>query len=403
MTGWRSISVQSAAVPPTPPQFRPTVARIDLSAIRHNCRVVRQHLPAADSRVLVAVKADAYGHGLLEVSRVLEEEGADWLGVALVEEGLALREGGLKLPILVLGGLMDGSEEAALAARLCPVLYRAESARFLNAAGVRRGQKVAVHLKVDTGMGRLGVPMRDLSDFLDLLAELPQIEVAGVLTHLAEAENPSAQFTDEQLQSFSVAVDVIRSRGHRPSWIHAANSAALMAGRHPDGSAGANLVRPGISIYGHPPDPALCAHWPLRPAMSLESVILYLKSVPKGHGISYGLTWRAERDTIVATVPVGYGDGYARALGNRAHVLVRGQRVPVIGRVCMDLTLLDVTDVVDARQGDAVVLIGSQGSECVTVSELAKLLGTIPYEVLCAISPRVPRIHQEGEGPASGR
>ncbi|HCP44746.1 MAG TPA: alanine racemase [Deltaproteobacteria bacterium] len=397
MTGWLLMSVQSPAVPSSPARFRPTVARIDLSAIRHNCRVVRSHLPSPDTSILVAVKAGAYGHGLLEVSRVLEDEGVDWLGVALVEEGLVLRNGGLQLPILVLGGLMDGSEDAALGAGLSPVVYRAESARRLDAAGMRQGRKVPVHIKVDTGMGRLGVPVRDLASFLDGLGELPHIEVDGVLTHLAEAENPQDQFTQGQLQAFSSAVDTIRARGHRPSWVHAANSAALMAGRHPDESTGANLVRPGISIYGHPPDPALAGHWPLRSAMSLETVILYLKSIPKGHCISYGLTWRAERDTVVATVPVGYGDGYARGLGNQAHALVGGRRVPVVGRVCMDLTLLDVTDVPGVAQGDPVVLVGTQGDEQVTVSELADLLGTIPYEVLCAISPRVPRVHHDSE------
>ncbi len=344
---------------------------------------------------MAAVKADAYGHGILPISRTAEEEGLDWLGVAIVEEGLTLRSAGIQLPILVLGGLVDGSEEMAVDAGLTPVLYRAASARALAATGRRRNSPLPVHLKLDTGMNRLGVPLAELGLFLDLIEDLGTLRIDGVLTHLAEAENPDQSFTQQQLRDFAAGLAEIRGRGHAPRWIHAANSAAVMMGQKATQPDGANLVRPGIILYGHAPSPSLDRHWPLRPVLNFESAISFLKTVPKGSRVSYGLSWTAERDTRLATLPVGYGDGYFRALGNRAHALVRGQEVPVVGRVCMDLTLLDVTDVQGVEEGDAVVLLGVQGGKTISAGHLASVVDTIPYEVICAISPRVPRVYEE--------
>ncbi|MCO4772656.1 MAG: alanine racemase [Deltaproteobacteria bacterium] len=380
-------------------RFRPTIARIDLSALRHNVRLLRGRLPA-DCGLLVPVKADAYGHGLLPVSRVLEEEGAEWLGVALVEEGLALRKGGIQSNILVLGGLADGSEALAVESGLTPVVYRSPSVRALNAMAARLGRTVQVHLKVDTGMNRLGVPVGHLDAFLDLLDGLEHITIQGVMTHLAEAEDARGPFTEAQLVSFEAAVALVRRRGHSPHWLHAANSAAVMNRRGTDhldlDDFARALVRPGLAVFGHPPDASLDGAWPLRPVMSFETAISYLKKVPAGSEVSYGRSWRAQRETKLATLPVGYGDGYFRAFGNSAQVLVRGMRVPVVGRVCMDLCLLDVTDVPHVAEGDRAVLLGTMGEAEVTASELAAIAGTIPYEIVCAVSPRVPRVYEQG-------
>jgi len=378
------------------PQFRPTVARIDLGALRHNCQLVRRKLQGSGTAVMAAIKADGYGHGLVSVARVMASEGIDWLGVAIVEEGMALREAGITLPILVLGGFADGSEPEAIRAGLTPVVFRAASVRALNAVAARTGERIGVHVKIDTGMNRLGVPRGLLGSFLDLVEGLDHLYIDGVMTHLAEADRTDDDFTEWQLEGFQAALEETLERGHRPRWLHAANSAALLLGRGPVTSAAATLVRPGLALFGLPPDPSLQDAWPLRPVMSFETGISYLKRVPAGARLSYGLTWTAQRPTKVATLPVGYGDGYPRALGNRAEVLVRGQRAPVVGRVCMDLTLVDVTDVPGVQEGDRVVLMGRQGDAEVTASELAALLGTIPYEVLVGISPRVPRVERNG-------
>lgn len=378
----------------SPPRFRPTVARVDLPALRHNARLVHDRLPPG-MEVLAAVKADAYGHGLKPVARALVQEGVSWLGVAIVEEGIALRRAGIEASILVLGGPADGSEKAAMEAALTPVVYRSATVRALNAVAAGRGRAASVHLKIDTGMNRLGVPLQLLGDFLDLIEDLEHLYIDGVLTHLAEAEAAEDEFTQAQLRDFAAAVGEIRRRGHRPAYIHASNSAALMMGRSSAPEVGVNLVRPGIALYGHAPDSALEGAWPLRPVMSFETAISFLKKVPAGAQLSYGRTWTATRPSKIAALPVGYGDGYARALGNRAEVLVRGQRAPVVGRVCMDLTLVDVTDVPHVREGDPVVLLGAQGDERVTAAELGAMLETIPYEVLTAVSPRVPRVYPD--------
>jgi alanine racemase len=391
-------AVESRAMdlPALAQRFRPTIARIDLSALRHNMKLLRSRIPE-DCGVLVPVKADAYGHGLLPVSRVLEEEGVDWLGVAITEEGLSLRNGGIQSKILVLGGLADGSEPLAVESGLTPVVYRSASVRALNAIAARLGRTVPVHLKVDTGMNRLGVPVGHLDGFLDLIDGLEHITIDGVMTHLAEAEDAEGAFTEAQLTSFEEAVRHVRRRGHSPHWLHAANSAAVMSRRGTDhldvDDFGRALVRPGIALFGHAPDPGLEGSWPLQPVMSFETAISFLKAVPAGSEVSYGRTWRAQRETKLATLPVGYGDGYWRVYGNTAQAIVRGQRVPVVGRVCMDLCLLDVTDVPHVSEGDRAVLLGAMGDEEITASELAALAGTIAYEVLCAVSPRVPRVY----------
>ncbi|MEE2830447.1 MAG: alanine racemase [Myxococcota bacterium] len=379
------------------PRFRPTRARVDLEALRHNCRVVLQRVAPSGATVMAAVKADAYGHGLVPVSRILVAEGVAWLGVAIVEEGLRLRRAGIDTPILVLGGILDGAEEVSVEAGLTPVVYRQRSIEALAAIAGARGEVLDVHLKVDTGMNRLGVPLAELDDFLRRIEALGNLRIDGVLTHLAEAERSEGGMTEAQIRAFEGAVSDIRARGHQPRWVHAANSAALLTGRRLDDGPAQTLVRPGILLYGCAPDPALEEAWPLKPVLSFETAVSFLKEVPAGSRLSYGATWEAQRPSRIATLPVGYGDGYVRALGNRAEVLVRGRRAPVVGRVCMDLVLADVTDIPGVEEGDPVVLLGPQGEEEITAAELAGLLETIPYEVICSISPRVPRSYQGGE------
>ncbi len=244
-------------------------------------------------------------------------------------------------------------------------------------------------------MNRLGVPMRELPAFLALLDDLDHVYVDGVMTHLAEAEAADTRFTEGQLAAFARALTAVRAHGHRPRWIHAANSAAVMTEQGLAEPAGCNLVRPGLALYGIAPDDRLEGRWPLEPVLSWESAITFLKRVPAGSKASYGLTWTAQRPTKLATLPVGYGDGYLRAFGNRAEVLVRGVRAPVVGRVCMDLCLVDVTDVPHVREGDRAILLGAQGGQRITAGELARHVDTIPYEVICALSPRVPRVYRD--------
>ena len=345
--------------------------------------------------VLAAVKADAYGHGLKPVARALVQEGVRWLGVAIVEEGIALRRAGIEASILVLGGPADGSEKAAMEAALTPVVYRSATVRALNAVAAGRGRPASVHLKIDTGMNRLGVPLQLLGDFLDLVEDLEHLYIDGVLTHLAEAEAAEDEFTQAQLRDFAAAVGEIRRRGHRPAYIHASNSAALMMGRSSAPEVGVNLVRPGIALYGHAPDSALEGAWPLRPVMSFETVISFLKKVPAGAQLSYGRTWTATRPSKIAALPVGYGDGYARALGNRAEVLVRGSAL-LSSAGCAWISPWWMSRMCRmSGRGDPVVLLGAQGDERVTAAELGAMLETIPYEVLTAVSPRVPRVYPD--------
>lgn len=369
-----------AAVPVQRRFFRPTWAEIDLGALIANLRLLRSKLPAK-TRVMFVVKANAYGHGASQCALAAEKaRAADWLGVSSVEEGVALREAGLKLPILILGSLYPfESVLAAVAHDLTPIVASLESARRVAEAALRLRRSIGVHVKVDTGMGRIGVRPEAAAALVRQLCELRAIRVAGIYTHLARGEDDAA-FTRAQLQAFQKVISVLSREGLRPPLVHAANSAGAL--RHP--AARFDMVRPGLAAYGLYPG--------FRPVLSLKSKIVFLKTVGKGATVSYGATWRAKRLTRVATLPIGYGDGYPRALSNRADVLVGGRRCRVIGRVTMDQTMIDVTGVPRARVGEDAVLIGAQGRERIEAAELARLCGTIPYETVTALSSRVPRV-----------
>ena len=371
---------------------RPTWAEIDLDALAHNFRLIRDCV-GPDVKVLAAVKANAYGHGAVECSRRLEKEGADWFGVALPEEGLELRNAGITKPILCMGGSWTGQEGLCIQQNLTPVVYRIEVAEALNQAAAVADKTLNIHVKIDTGMGRLGVQSRDLPRFCDELEPFQNIRIDGLMTHLASADDEAnSEYTENQLQRFRNALAMFRERGFAPKHVHAANSAGLFA--FPESRF--NLVRPGGTLYGFQRDvlPKNIEKPPLRPVMTLYSRIEFLKQVKKGERLGYGGTFETQRDSVIATVPIGYDDGYRRAFSNKARVIVRGQFAPVVGRVSMDLTIIDVTDVPGAAVDDPVTLLGSGGDCSITAEDLGELARTISYEITCGISSRVPRIYR---------
>jgi alanine racemase len=369
---------------------RPTWAEIDLDALASNFRAVQSRVGNA-VKVMGVVKADAYGHGAAECARRLAAEGAEWFGVATPEEGFALRRAGLTQSILSFCGFWEGQAEDCLRQGIVPVVYKLEIAEALDAAARGAGVVADVHVKVDTGLGRLGVRYDEAAEFAGRILKLKNVRVDGLLTHFAAADEPSRDcFTEEQLKRYKDAVAAFRARGHRPTYEHLANSAATMA--HPETHG--NMVRPGGVLYGLWRDvlPPLAEKPALRPVMSVRSRVTLLKRVHAGETLGYGCTFEAAREMFVATVPVGYADGYARGLSNRGRVIVRGRLASVVGRVSMDLTLLDVTDVPGVEVGDQVTLLGADGELTVPAEDIARTIGTLSYEVTCGVSARVPRV-----------
>lgn len=346
----------------------------------------------ADVAVMAAVKADAYGHGAVECARALAAAGADWFGVALPEEAVKLRNAGITSRILSLGGFWEGQEELIIEHELTPALFRLDLLDRLNGVARAARRVVEYHLKVDTGMGRLGVPHSELARFLDEAAQFQHVRLDGLMTHLASADNhDKKEFTENQIDLLETAVEVVHSFSHRPAWIHGANG----AGAHAYPRSRGNLVRLGGLLYGLWRDVTDRTIDPLewRPVMSLRTRIMLLKTVPAGTPLGYGGTCVTSRESRIATLPVGYEDGLRRALSNKGRVLVREQLAPIVGRVSMDLTLVDVTDVGGVSVGDEAVIIGAQGRLGITAEEVAQQAGTLSYEVTCGISDRVPRVY----------
>jgi alanine racemase len=374
---------------------RPTWAEIDLDALASNFRRVRERVHSG-VKVMAVVKANAYGHGAVRCARRLSHEGADWFGVALPEEGAELRSAGVREPILSLGGFWKGQEQLCIKERLVPVVYHLDMIEALDRAA-REAQMVAdVHLKIDTGMGRLGVRHDEVNSFADALSAFKNIRVDGLMTHFAAADNPDMDyFTDEQVARFRQAVDTLRGRGFKPSYEDMANS----AGTFGHVSTWGNMVRPGGVLYGLWRDilPPSVEEPRLLPVMSLHTRITLLKHVRPGETLGYGCTFEASRETLVATLPIGYNDGYKRALSNRGRAIVRGHYAPVAGRISMDLTLLDVTDVPGVALNDSVMLVGTEGDLMITAEDVAGTVGTLSYEITCGVSARVPRFYKEGE------
>lgn len=379
---------------------RPTRAEIDLDCIVYNLRLAREKVGPTVA-VMAVVKADAYGHGAVPVARAALAGGAARLGVATLEEARALRQSGIAAPVLIMGWTPSGQLEAALDLNLTLTLFSAADARVVSELASRRGRRARVHIKVDTGMSRLGFPAGEgVASEIASLCRLPGLEPEGLYTHFA-ASDSDREFTLEQLARFQAVLRDLKALGVVFPVRHAANSGAIW--HVPE--AHLDMVRLGISLYGyHPAGPARGAaeddRPALRPALSWHTAVAQIKEVPPGTPVSYGRTYVTRGWERLATLPMGYADGYSRGLSGRGAVLIGGRWAPVAGRVCMDQIVVSVPAGVEARQGDGVVLIGRQGGESVTADDLAGWLGTISYEVLCAISKRVPRYYRGR--PATG-
>lgn len=371
---------------------RPTWVEIDRDALAANFHIVKERV-GSQVNVMAVVKAKAYGHGAVECARRLEAEGADWFGVALPEEGIELRNARVTKPILCLAGFWGGQATACIERNLVPAVYRLDMIEAFDRAARERGVVADVHVKVDTGMGRLGIRFDEVSEFASALKKFQNIRVDGLMTHFAAADEPSCgPLTKDQLQRFENALAAFREHGFQPTYHHLANSAGIFG----QPAAWGNMVRPGGVLYGLWRDilaPADRAE-DFQPVMSLRSRITLLKWVPQGETVGYGCTFEASRETLVATIPIGYDDGYMRALSNRGHAIIRGVYATVIGRISMDLTLIDVTNVPGVQLDDEVILMGHDAGLSITAEELGKTAGTLSYEVTCGISERVPRLYR---------
>jgi alanine racemase len=369
--------------------MRPTVAEIDLEAIRHNVRQIRAAVPPS-AFITAVVKANAYGHGAARVSAAALAAGANGLGVAIPEEGAELRAQGFAVPIFVIGLALP--EQAAMLVEydLVASVSTLEGARALAEAARREGKKAQVMLKIDTGMGRVGIHPDQATHFLQKLQALPGLELRGIFTHLATADAGDKAYANQQLRLFNTVLNQMTTAGVTPRWISAANSATLIDLAH----GHFNMVRPGIILYGLPPSKEMHRRLDLKAAMQFKTRVVYIKEVPPGTKVGYGITHTTSRKTFLATLPVGYADGYSRHLSNKASVLIGGRHCPVVGRVCMDQIVVDLGADAAARVGDEAVLFGRQGGAEISVNELADLAGTINYELVCAVSARVPRVYK---------
>ena len=369
---------------------RPTRIRVDLDALSHNLRALQAH---AGVPVMAVVKANAYGHGLVPVGLHLQSQGVPQLGVAFLEEGVALRRAGVHLPILVMGGIFGPQAAQLISEDLEITVSSLDKLRQVEAAAESLGRKATIHLKIDTGMERIGVHSYHAGPFIEAAVASKWCTVKGVYSHLACADDPASPMTLQQLAKFLDACAHFTRLGAPMPIRHLANSGGVL--HFPDTCL--DMVRPGIALYGVLPDPASRATVDLRPAMSLVSQVVYFKVVPAGNPVSYGATWAPGEDTRVVTVPIGYGDGFPRSLSNRGQVLVRGQRHAIVGRICMDQFMADIGPQGTAYNEDAVVLIGRQGEQAITCEDVALAAGTIPYEILVGLNTRIPREYVGGD------
>ncbi|MGE5549506.1 MAG: alanine racemase [Bacteroidota bacterium] len=380
-----------------PELIRPVWAEVDLGAIGHNVHEIRR-LVGPKPKIMAVVKADAYGHGAVRVARAALAAGADWFGVSLPEEGIALRQAGLAAPILVLSPLQLSQVEPVLAHRLTPTVCQREAVQALSEAAAARGETVSVHLKVDTGMGRVGISPVEALSFAAWLRTLPGLSLGGVYSHLAKADERDKTHAEKQIQAFQRVCGALIASGIDPGLCHLANSAAIidLPRAHFD------LVRAGIMLYGLRPSAEVdMTGVELRPAFSLHARAVFVKRVPPETGISYGQIYTTAAAATIATIPIGYADGWSRLLTGKAEALMRGRRYPIVGRICMDQCMVDLGPD-EAAIGEEAVLIGRQGQGEITADEVAEKLGTINYEVICMISDRVPRVYVDASagGPS---
>ncbi len=363
--------------------LRPTFLEIDLQALTNNVQLVKK---VTKNKIMPVIKADAYGHGAIEVGKLLEREGADILGVATIEEGIELRKNSIDIPVLILGSIYPFENyRKVLEYNLTPVVASVNSATYLEKIARKKNKEAFFHLKVDTGMGRIGVSPRTAVELWNKLLRVPRLIPRGIFTHLARADEDPG-FTRDQINKFRYVLENI---DELPPFIHAANTAGIMNFKE----TFFNLVRPGLFIYGLYPSRATQTAYNLNQVMRWSSSIIYLKEVPKNTPISYGGTWRAPKKSKIATLCVGYADGYPRLLSNKAEVIICGKRAPVVGRVCMDMIMVDVTGIKGVEIGDRAVLLGKSGTKNITAEELAEQAQTINYEITTGISSRVPRVY----------
>ncbi|MFP4697927.1 MAG: alanine racemase [Eubacteriales bacterium] len=365
-------------------------AQIDLDAIAYNLKEIVR-IKDANAEVMALIKADGYGHGAIPISRTLVENGVDRLGVAVIEEGIALRKSGVDIPILVLGYTPEHQIEQLINYNLTQAVFKINMVNEIGKIAKRLNKKAKIHIKIDTGMGRLGFfPKDETIEIIKYILSIPNVEVEGIFTHFAKADEKDKTYTYNQLEIFNKFIDKLKKQKINIPIKHAANSAGLIEVKE----GHFQLVRAGISIYGlYPSDDIDFNKIELKPALSLKSHIIFLKEVEKGTSISYGGTYITSRKSRIATIPVGYGDGYPRALSSKGRVLIRGQYAPIIGRICMDQFMVDVSNISNVEDGDEVVLIGKQGDNIITVDEIAELTNTINYEIICGLGKRIPRTY----------
>ncbi len=368
------------------PSIHPTRAIINLVAFRHNLERVKNYV-GGKTKIMAVVKSHAYGHGVRTISHEAVRGGVNYLGVARVEEGLELRKDGVDAPVLVFEIAPEGQCEWAITNDLEPTVSTLEGAQLFASLAQRLSHTVRVHVKVDTGMGRLGFEHTGAADCIEQVARLKRLELVGVYSHFAAAEDDDQSFAREQLKRFNAVLEELARRRIPVPLKHMANSAALI--KLPDSHF--DMVRPGIMLYGYGPTKVMASDAQLKPVMSLFSKVTLLKKITKGMSISYGRRFIADRDTWIASVPAGYGDGYSRMLTNKAEVLIHGKRFPVVGTITMDHCMIDVGIAGEVKVGDEVTLLGGTGDQWISAWELAEKMGTIPYEVTCMVSARVPR------------
>lgn len=372
---------------------RPTWTEINLDNLAFNFKSIKKFV-GANLEYMAVIKADGYGHGAVNCAKKLEHEGIDWFGVALPEEGLDLRENGITKPILCLGSFWAGQENLLLENDLTPVIYRLEIAEKFDRAAKDKNKIADVHIKIDTGMGRIGVRFDEVSEFAESLKKFTNLRVAGIMTHFANADDLSEnEFTNKQIKRFETAVAIFEEKGFRPVYKDLANSPAAVAHQNSRG----NMVRIGGILYGLGDDvlPKEVEKPLLKPVLSLHTRIAHLKKVPKGETLGYSRTFETKKDSLIATIPIGYQDGLSRTLSNKGRVLINGKFARIVGRISMDWTILDVSDILNIKINDEVVVIGKQNNLKITAEELAKLTDTISYEITCGINRRVTRTYVE--------
>ena len=369
-------------------EYQRVTAEIDLDAVAYNIRNIRERVNK-NSKIMGIVKADAYGHGAVEVSKVLLYNGADWLGVAMIDEAIQLRQNNIMVPILILGYTLETKIDDVVRYDIIQTVFSYDMAKLVSDAAVKQNKIAKIHIKVDTGMGRIGfMPDENIGEEVLKISKLPNIEINGIFTHFSTSDETDKSFTRLQIERFKYAIDEIEKRGINLPVKHCANSAAIMD----FDDLGFNMVRAGVILYGmYPSDDVKKENLSLKPVMSIKTHISYVKNVGVGVPLSYGRTYYTDKESVIATVPVGYADGYIRRMQKGGRVIVNGHYAPIVGRVCMDQFMIDVTDIPDVKPGDDVILMGSDGNISITADEIAKVLDTINYEVVCMIGKRVPR------------